>query len=687
MKTLIESWCYSVTVIDDGDSQANFDAAAAAADVVYVSGTTSGPTLVNKLTGSPTPIVNEINGKLDNFGFSSSTASSVTESAFSATNASHYISELFAGNPVTVFTTDLAMPVPGGTLAPDLQIVGETTGAVPALATLDTGAERWDGGFAPARRVHLPFTNADPSQLTADGETLMQRALEWAAGVGAPLPGYLDQFNDRNCDAADYTGSDGFLDWSPWPWTEVNESDGSCSGEIQIAVDPLIDDAESYRMRIENTGVRMRREVDLTVFTQPRLSFDYRLVNYPLDDFMRLRVSTNGGTDWTEIVRYTGPFDHTEYQSASFDLTAFIAADTLIQFEFNGVSTTLTSYIDNVHIQEATDEGGGGPGYTEKFQPWSAVSSDTWETVNLGAYGVPANAVVEVAVANNRTNAQRWGGVRAVGSTLDRRIQLHEAEGNGVDAITMHVQADASSQIQHYSDDTADITFVLLGYWTGASYVELFEPFTANNSNTWVEEGLADDGLGPNQVAEIAMINTNTGAERLAGVRPSGATYQRRFNLQEAESDGVDAVTMMVNTDTSTIAEVFATSAADIDFYVLGYWSTPPGTYTENGGLYGQVSTLLTWETNDLSSFGVPADSVAQFVMTNESTGAEVHIGVRESGSTLQRVLDIQEAEGGGSDAASMHVNVDGSSQVQWYSEYGSGTRNFYPVGWWVLSP
>ena len=73
--------------------------------------------------------------------------------------------------------------------------------------------------------------------------------------------------------------------------------------------------------------------------------------------------------------------------------------------------------------------------------------------------------------------------------------------------------------------------------------------------------------------------------------------------------------------------------------------------------------------------------------MTNESTGAEVHIGVRETGSTLQRVLDIQEAEGGGSDAASMHVNVDGSSQVQWYSEYGGGTRYFYPVGWWVLSP
>jgi Tfp pilus assembly protein PilX len=188
MKTLMESWCYNVTVIDDGDSQANFDAATAAADVVYVSGTTSGPALLDKLTGSPTPIVNEINGKLDNFGFSSSTASSVTASAFSATNASHYISEPFTSNPVTFFTTDLAMPVPGGTLAPGLQMVGETTGAIPALVTLDTGAQRWDGNPAPARRVHLPFTNAEIAQLTADGETLMQRALEWAGGAGITGP-------------------------------------------------------------------------------------------------------------------------------------------------------------------------------------------------------------------------------------------------------------------------------------------------------------------------------------------------------------------------------------------------------------------------------------------------------------------------------------------------------------------
>ena len=116
---------------------------------------------------------------------------------------------------------------------------------------------------------------------------------------------------------------------------------------------------------------------------------------------------------------------------------------------------------------------------------------------------------------------------------------------------------------------------------------------------------------------------------------------QRRFAIHEAESGGIDAVSMMVETDASSIAEVFAASASDIDFYVVGYWDTPPGTYTEAGGVHGQVSASSTWE----------------------------------------------EAEAGGSDNGTVHVNVDGSTRIDWYSEAGAAERYFYPVGWWVVAP
>ncbi len=548
----------------------------------------------------------------------------------------------------------------------------DTDPAVPAAIGANGTAERFFNGILDDVRIYDYALSA--------GEI---------ADLAELPPGYLDRFNSRICDPAyDYTGSDGSLDWRPWAWTEINESDGPCAGLIQIAPDPAIADPGSYRLRVDAQGVRMRRTVDLTVLSNPELSFDYRLVDYPLDDFLRIRVSTNGGTDWTQIGRFDGPLDHTEYQSASYDLSPFVAADTVVQFEFNGVSTTRQSYIDNVHIQESVGGPPAVPGYVEMYQPWTAATPDTWETVSLASYGVPANAVVEVAVINEATSAQRWGGVRAVGSSVDRRIQLHEAEAGGIDMVTMHAQADASSQIQHYSDNTGQISFILLGYWTGAGYTDALEPFTANSEAVWVEEGVGDDGVGPNQVAEILILNTNTGAERLAGVRASGTTHQRRFMLQEAESGGVDALSLMVTADASSIIEVYSADTGDIEFYVLGSWNTPPGTYTGTGGSHGQVSAPGSWETVDLSGFGVPADSIAQFVLANENDGAENSMRVREVGSAINnRGLLLHEAEAGGSDLGSLHANVDAVQQVQWSAQLGATGGLFYPVGWWVLSP
>jgi hypothetical protein len=190
-KTLMESWGYTVTLIDDGDSQANFDAAMTANDVVYVTDGVSGPTLLDKVTNTTTPVVNEKGSKLGNFGFSSIESGTLTAAAFTGTDALHYITEPFGGNPVTVFSSSLSMAIPSGTLAPDLRNVGEIdsfgTGVLPVLATLEAGATLWDGGSAPARRAHVPFGAAEISQLTADGQTIMQRALEWAADANTSV--------------------------------------------------------------------------------------------------------------------------------------------------------------------------------------------------------------------------------------------------------------------------------------------------------------------------------------------------------------------------------------------------------------------------------------------------------------------------------------------------------------------
>jgi hypothetical protein len=250
----------------------------------------------------------------------------------------------------------------------------------------------------------------------------------------------------------------------------------------------------------------------------------------------------------------------------------------------------------------------------------------------------------------------------------------------------MHVQTNASGEIQHYAEKKGEVTFILLGYWTGATYVERFNSFSAGGSNSWRDHNIGAYGVGPNQVAEIAIINTSASNERLAGVRPSGSSIQRRINIHEAESGGIDAATMMVNADASGIAEVYAASDTDIDFYVLGYWSNPPGTYTEIGGVHGQATDASVWEQADLATFGVPANAVAQMMISSEVTNFSRELGIREVGSGESRVIDLHKAEAGGSEDASLHVNVDSASRIEWYSASGTSDRYFYPLGWWVLN-
>ena len=52
------------------------------------------------------------------------------------------------------------------------------------LDVIDQGAALYGGGTAAGRRVKLPWggNDFDINSLTADGQTIMKRAIEWARG-------------------------------------------------------------------------------------------------------------------------------------------------------------------------------------------------------------------------------------------------------------------------------------------------------------------------------------------------------------------------------------------------------------------------------------------------------------------------------------------------------------------------
>jgi len=736
-KSLIESWGYTVNLIDDADSVANFVAAFVANGVIYVSGEASDAAVSSKLVKTTLGVVNEQISLHDELLLSTSAGSNDFTNIMVIDNA-HYITQGVATGWHTIASSNQPLNALQGTLAPGMTNLAEVwiSGANYdfGLAVVDIGGQLNTGEIAAGRRVQLPWGTAsfDFSTLNNNGKNLMRRALEWAGGASIDL-GPLAHWKLDETSGPTAVDSEGGHDGT---WTnDPNPAPAVVDGGLDF--DGSNDYVDAGSFDVTGSGITMMGWFNAEAIATD----DGRIVSKASgpnegdawwqlsttdsgsNRYLRMRIKA-GGTTTTfadssvNLTTAQWYFAVGTYDSATGDMRLYldgaevangshavggaidtdaavpvaIGANGTAERFFNGILDDVRVYDYALSASEISDLYAanaplGPSSYTEMYQPWSATSDNTWQSVDLGVFGVPADAVVEVAITNAKDKNERWGGVRSVGSSLDRRFQLHEAEGGGVDAITLHVQADSSSRIEHFSEKKAELTFTLLGYWAGARYVELLEPFTADNNNTWVEEDLGDDGLGPNQVAEIVMLNTNQGAERLAGVRPSGASYQRRFNLHEAEAGGVDAVTMMVTTDATSTIEVFAGSSADIDFHVLGYWSAPPGTYVATGGVHGQATASSTWEQADLAGFGVPADSVAQFVISSEVPNFSRELGVREVGSGELRVIDLHKAEAGGSEDASLHVNVDSAAKIEWYSASDTSERYFYPVGWWVLLP
>ncbi|MGI9295622.1 MAG: hypothetical protein ACR2PS_16705, partial [Pseudomonadales bacterium] len=198
---------------------------------------------------------------------------------------------------------------------------------------------------------------------------------------------------------------------------------------------------------------------------------------------------------------------------------------------------------------------------------------------------------------------------------------------------------------------------------------------------------LAAYGVGSDQVAEIVITNKDFSDQRLAGVRTDGSADERRFDMHEAQGGGVDANTLLVNagSDPGATIEVYAALDSNIEFRHAGYWSDPPGNYMESTGVSGAAVTAAVWEDVDLNAIaGVPAGAVVSITLVNSSDTADNQMGVREAGSALGRMSQLQEAEDGGTDLATLHVNTDTSSNMQWYSE-ADNDHTFYISGWWVL--
>ncbi|KKL21004.1 hypothetical protein LCGC14_2449800, partial [marine sediment metagenome] len=409
------------------------------------------------------------------------------------------------------------------------------------------------------------------------------------------------------------------------------------------------------------------------------------------DSSSAISMTATTGSDQTGPVEYY--FDETSgenggtsssWQTSPNYTDSGLDASTQYTYTVQMRDSATTPNVGTVSDPEnaTTDAAPDGLNYTEKYQEFTASSSDSWVDADLSGYGVASGDILEIGIRNSRGGNERWAGVRANGSSVNRRVQLHEAESGGWDTTTMHVVADADGKIEIYADHTSNNVFYLLSIWEDGSYTEKYTSFTANSTGSFVDEDLSGLGVGANQMVEIMIRNNSSGTEYYGGVRANGSSNDRRVDIHEAESGGDDVCVMIAQADGDGKIEVYAENGS-IDYVLLGYWTTAPGTYTEKFTSVGKPASDNTWLDLDLTGSGVPDDAVAEMLMCNGNGSSENYMGVRTNGSSDNRRFDIQESESGGRDCGRMHVLTDAGAVIEQYMEDRSDTAEFYLLGYW----
>jgi len=175
-----------VNLIDESASQGAFDTAVATADVVYIAEDIASGQLGTKLREATIGVVIEEEKITDEFGISSG-ETTFTEASIEITNNTHYITTPFSLGTITFVSSAQPVGGRGGTLAPGLAVLAERpSSSTSMLDVIDTGGALFDSGTAAGRRVKLPWggNGFDINSLTDDGQTVMKRAIDWAAGSG-----------------------------------------------------------------------------------------------------------------------------------------------------------------------------------------------------------------------------------------------------------------------------------------------------------------------------------------------------------------------------------------------------------------------------------------------------------------------------------------------------------------------
>lgn len=225
---------------------------------------------------------------------------------------------------------------------------------------------------------------------------------------------------------------------------------------------------------------------------------------------------------------------------------------------------------------------------------WNSIlSGTTWTDRTLAA---GASSVHHVIMGNSQENLAITAGVRANGSSLVRRLLVHEPETGGESILDLFVKADASKVIENY-DAGATTNFRDAGYFgSEMDFVELWQQITLTTT-AWEAEDLTAYLDQDGRMVDFLLVHSNEGAALYLGARDGDdaaggdAATERKLLEHEAESAGAGGeytgFGLSVKSNASGVVNLISSNAGEM-LMLAGYFK-PAAAGVERGPVYASV--------------------------------------------------------------------------------------------------
>jgi len=212
LKSRLESAGWVVNTLWDGDTQANYDAAFANNDIVYVTSDITTTDVANKLRLCPIGVINEIPGYMDDLGLCTAAGSTSSTSSVSISTNTHYVTNSFSTGFFTLGSNSYPVALRGGSTASGATVLATVSGTN-SIIVVDTGGTLANtinsNSTAAGRRAQMPVALGvvDTTTFTSNFNILIWKLVLWAGSFDGQLEAHWKLNETSLTTAADSSGN------------------------------------------------------------------------------------------------------------------------------------------------------------------------------------------------------------------------------------------------------------------------------------------------------------------------------------------------------------------------------------------------------------------------------------------------------------------------------------------------